>query len=227
MTADEILKKLETLGKEKNREQLKSLGAGDNVFGVSAANLEKLKSKIGHDQKIADELWRSGNTDAQTLACLIADPAGITESYIDAWTQKISFYQTADLFVSDIVIPAGFAKPKMLRWINDNNDMLRRCAYILMAHLAKHDDTIDNDRWMEYLYQIERKIHTAPDRVKEAMNIAVIAIGEKNKVLNMEALIIGMRIGQMTIDHDGKETKLPYSFQILGNKKLKQLLQDS
>lgn len=227
MTADEILKKLESLGKEKNRELLKSLGAGDNVYGVSGANLEKLKSKIGSDGKLAAELWNSVNIDAQTLACMIADPEGFPESDIDAWTEKISFYQTADLFVSEIVIPAGYAKTKMTQWLSSPKPLLVRCAYRIMEHLAKQDSAIDNDRWMEFLYRIEKEIHTAPDRVKEAMNLALIAIGEKNKVLNMEALIIGMRIGQMTIEHGGKETKLPYSFQILGNKKLKQQLPDS
>ena len=224
MTSEEILKKLQTLGTEKIRQNLINLGSGDNVFGVSPNNLNKQKEKAGQNQTIAAELWNSGNIDAQFLACMIADPSSFTDSGIDDWAKAITFYQVADRFVSDIVIPAGFAKTKMLKWIKEKNDMLRRCAYLLLALLAKHDDSIENDDYLSYIYNIEKEIHTSGDRVKEAMNLALISMGEKNKLLNMEALIIGMRIGQMTIDHGGKEMKLPYAFTILGNKKLKQQL---
>ena len=224
MTSEEILKKLQTLGTEKIRQNLISLGSGDNVFGVSPNNFNKQKEKIGQNQSLAAELWYSGNIDAQFLACMIAEPSTFSEQMIDDWTKAMSFYQITDLFVSSIVIPAGFAKQKMLKWIKEKNDTLRRCAYLLLTHLAKHDVSIENYDYLNYIYQIEKEIHTSGDRVKEAMNLALISMGERNKLLNMEALIIGMRIGQMTIDHGGKEMKLPYAFTILGNKKLKQQL---
>ncbi len=62
-----------------------SHGARENMFGVSFANLNKLKKQLKTNHELALELWSLQNTDAQTLATMIADPAEMTEATAEKW----------------------------------------------------------------------------------------------------------------------------------------------
>jgi 3-methyladenine DNA glycosylase AlkD len=222
MTFDEVLKKLKSSGTEKNRLKLQTFGAGDKIFGVSESHLNKLKEKIGKDHDLGVQLWNSRYIEAQLLAIMIMDPAGISEKEFDPMVSQITYYTVADAFVNHIVINGSSAIPKMKAWIKSGHEYTKRCGYLLLESLAETDHTITNEEWLEFIYTIEREMSTSPNRAREAMNRALIAMGKRNKLLNMEALIIGMRMGYIIIEHGGKEIKAPYAMDILGEKKLKQ-----
>ena len=65
MEYEDVIRELESLGTAQNRKIYKRHGAGDRLFGVSFANLNKLKKKIKTDHDLANQLWASGNVDAQ------------------------------------------------------------------------------------------------------------------------------------------------------------------
>ena len=76
MTTDtQVLQELEALGKEQTRKTYRRHGVGENQYGVSYADLGKLKKRLKTDHALALKLWASGNHDARILALMIADPA--------------------------------------------------------------------------------------------------------------------------------------------------------
>jgi len=60
-----------------------------------------------------------------------------------------------------------------------------------------------------YLMIIERDIHAQKNRLKEAMNGALIAIGSRNSTLEAQALAAAARIGKVTVDHGETDCKTP------------------
>src|SRR5215217_7263987 len=95
-TARELLVELQKLGKESFRKTYQRHGAGDEVFGVSTADLKVLQKKLKKNNSLANELWASGNYDARILATMIADPKTIEPAMVDRWARDIDSYPIAD-----------------------------------------------------------------------------------------------------------------------------------
>lgn len=226
MDTKSLIEKLRGWGTEKNRQSMLAIKPDVQVFGVSETRLDQLAEKIGKNQVLAEELWKSGIVDAQLLACRIAEPLSWDEATVRKWAEQIQFFPVADALMNFIIIPSGWADKLMKPWMDASQPILRRLGFRMLEYRVKNDPRMDNDELLEILYSIERQIHTAPDEVKEAMHRALIAIGERNRVLNTEALIIGMRIGPVIIHRNRKDITLPDAFKILGNKKLKERLKN-
>jgi len=208
MTAKEILKTLESLGTEQNRKIYSRHGA-TKTFGVSFANLEKIRKQIKRDHSIAAELWSSGNFDACNLATLIADPAQMTNKDLDEWAKGMNGYCVADLYARNIVSKTEFAKQKIETWTKSKDELIGEAGYQVLACWAMNDKQQSDSYFEEWLTKIEAGIHKAPNRVRHAMNGAVIAIGLRNGRLQKQALAAAARIGKVTVDHGETDCKTP------------------
>ena len=128
MTYNEVMAELKKMGTTQNAKVYRRHGAGDNLFGVSFANLNKLKKKIKSDQGLAEQLWDSGNMDAKTLATMIADPARMKPAIADGWVKDIDYYLLADM-AADTVAKSSFADKKMKQWMKSKKEYIRQCGY--------------------------------------------------------------------------------------------------
>src|SRR5690242_9767519 len=98
MDCDQVMKALEAMGTAQNRKVYARHGVGENMFGVSFANLEKLRKQIKVDHKLAAQLWATGNHDARVLATMIADPQALTDQQAEAWAKDLDNYGIAEMF---------------------------------------------------------------------------------------------------------------------------------
>jgi 3-methyladenine DNA glycosylase AlkD len=200
MTFDEAMVQLEALGTEQNRKVYRRHGAGENQFGVSVANLRRLAKQIGRDNRLAAELWRSGNQDARSLATLVADPRTLPAGELDAWAQAIDYYVVADMFSSLAGLSPDAAKLAE-RWTNADHEYVEQAGWNVIGVLAMRDRALP-DAWFEsHLARIEREIGGAKNRVRHAMNNALIAIGVRNASLRAQAEAAARRIGRVMVDH--------------------------
>jgi 3-methyladenine DNA glycosylase AlkD len=201
MTYAEVMRLLEKLGTAQNRKVYKRHGAGEDLFGVSFANLARLKRRIKTDHSLAQELWVSGNADARTLATMIADPEQATDRMLDQWVRAIEYYVLADVFVRNLVCKSPLARRKMKEWTRSPDEWVGRAGWHLLALLALQDGTL-NDRILEsFLARIEEGIQKAKNYTRHAMNDALIAIGIRNAALEKKALAVAQRIGKVVVDH--------------------------
>jgi hypothetical protein len=75
--------------------------------------------------------------------------------------------------------------------------------------MAFRDQTTP-DSWFEgRLAEIERTIHSAPNAQREAMNLALIAIGCRSPALRQAATAAARRIGKVEVDHGDTACKTP------------------
>ena len=79
------MQQLEEMGTAQNRKVYARHGVGEEMFGVSFANQNKLAKAIKRDQALALELWATANHDARILATMVADPAQADDPLLNSW----------------------------------------------------------------------------------------------------------------------------------------------
>lgn len=224
MTFQEILAELERVGTEKLRASYALHGATGSFFGVSPAQFNRLQKKIKADHTLAIELWNSGNIDAQILATMIVDKSAVDEKMIDRWVNVIRYYALADAFVHNMVIPSSFMISKMNAWIASNDEYVRRCGYTIMTFLAGEKESLSDEEFIRHLHVIGKEIQLMENRARQAMYDALIAIGKRNRSLNMEAMIVASQTGPVYIEHGDKKIKAAHAMEILADKQLRATL---
>lgn len=200
MTFGEVMARLEEMGTAQNRKIYARHGVPDPMYGVSFANIEKLARRAGVDQPLAERLWASGNHDAQILATRVADPARFGRRDLDLWARALSSYVLTDAF-SALVGRTAHVRAKAEAWGRARGEWKGQAGWNLVAYLALHDEDLDDAYFADRIDQIEAEIHDRPNRVRHAMNSALIAIGLRNPALERRAVEAARRIGPVEVDH--------------------------
>lgn len=200
MNLQQAMQELEALGTARNRKIYRRHGVGDNLFGVSYANQRRLAKAIRRNHALAGELWATGNHDARVLATLVADPAQAGAALLDAWVADLDNYVVTDAFAG-WVGETSLAYDRAETWRRAAAEWPGRAGWCLVAHLALKDRDLPDDYFAARLAVIEKEIHTRKNRVRDAMNNALIAIGIRNDALEPLALAAAARIGKVPVDH--------------------------
>ena len=208
MNLQQTLQQLENLGTEQNRKIYRRHGVGANLFGVSYANQNKLAKAIKRNHSLARELWATGNHDARVLAALVADPAQADADLLDSWVKDLDSYVITDAF-SGFVGKTPLAYDKAGEWRGSPAEWPGRAGWHLVAHLALKNRDLPDDYFIAGLDAIEREIHSGKNRVRDAMNNVLIAIGIRNDALEPLALAAAARIGKVAVDHGETGCKTP------------------
>ena len=214
MNLQQAMQQLETLGTAQNRKVYARHGVRDNMFGVSYANLNKLAKAARKDHSLAPELWATGNHDARVLATMVANPSLADESLLDAWLADLDSYVITDAF-SGFVGKTAMAQAKGEQWIGSDEEWPGRAGWHLVAHLAMKEPELPDAYFITHLATIEGEIHASKNRVRDAMNNALIAIGIRNGALEEEALAAAARIGKVEVDHGETGCKTPDASQYI------------
>jgi 3-methyladenine DNA glycosylase AlkD len=207
-TCTEVLDQLEGLGTEQNRKVYRRHGVQNDLFGVSYADLRKLHKKLKTDHDLAQQLWATNNHDARILATLIADPRQVDEALLDAWARDLGNYVVTDAFAA-YVSKTRFVRPRMAAWTQTADEWIGSAGWNLLTYLAMHDEGLPDHFFEPYLAAIERDLHASPNRVRYAMNNALIAIGLRNARLEPQAVAVARRIGKVVVDHGATHCKTP------------------
>jgi 3-methyladenine DNA glycosylase AlkD len=208
MNLNSALRELKRRGTAQNRKVYRRHGVGENMYGVSIADLRLLAKQIKTDRGLAVQLWATGNHDAQILATLIADPDQFDAKTLDAWSRDLSNYVITDQFAG-LVARTAYWQKKAEKWHRARGEWIGRAGWNLIGQLALHDPALPDRYFEPYLIEIETGIHQQKNRVREAMNNALIAIGVRDADLQDKALSIAHVIGPVEVDHGETNCKTP------------------
>ncbi len=208
MNANEVLAALESMGTAQNCKVYARHGVGENMYGVSYANLGQLRKRIKMDHALAQKLWGTGNHDARVLAAMIADPAQADARWLEARAKELDNYVATDAFVG-LVSRTWLAHKKAEKWASSKNEWIGRAGWHLIAHLALQDNDLPDKFFEGYPAIMVKEIHQRKNRTREAMNSALIAIGARNAALEKKALAAAKKIGVVEIDHGKTGCKTP------------------
>lgn len=207
MNKKQAMTRLQTLGTAQNRKVYARHGVTGRTFGVSYANLGKLAKEIGTDQALAEELWATGNHDARVLAAMIADPAAVGASVLERWKDDLDSYPLADAF-SAFAARTAHAKDAMKAWIGSRKEFVAAAGWNLVSYLSAARALTENELERK-LPVIEKGIHESANRVRYAMNNALISIGVLGGKLQEKAVAAARRIGPVEVDHGETGCKTP------------------
>ncbi|MCY1019805.1 DNA alkylation repair protein [Pyxidicoccus sp. MSG2] len=209
MDLQETMRELESLGSEQTRKTFLRHGASEPLFGVKFGDLEKLRKRIRTNAGLAEALWDTGNADARMLATMVADAAAMSWEHLNAWAQAINWHSLVDVFVSNVALRSPHFRTAVETWTAQAGELQSRAGWQLLAALATKTTNLVDAELAPWLPRIEQGIHTAQNRVREAMNTALIAIGGRGGPLRETALEVAKRIGKVEVDHGDTACETP------------------
>ncbi len=211
MTCEEIMSYLESKGSEQTRKIYTNHGAKEPFFGVKVSDLKPIEKAERNNQKLAKELYATGNGDAQYLAGLIANPSEFTEEELMDWAQQASWYMVAEYAVAWNLAEHPNCLEIALKWIEDEDAALQVVAWAgLSAHvITKFSDGMKVAPMEALLKKIEREIHLSENRVRYTMNGFVIAAAAGFPELTASCKELGDRIGKVEVSLGKTACKVP------------------
>ena len=213
VTLESVMSELKSFGTEQTRKTYRRHGAPEPLFGVLFSNLYALKKRLKVNHDLARQLWATGNTDARTLAAMIADPTKLTDQEAEQWLRGTSYQGLVD-GVAGIVAQAPFARKKSDEWRRSKDEFIGRAGWNLIARLTE-DRGIPDSYFEKRIAEIRAQIHSAKNRTREAMNLALISIGGYREGLRKKALEAAKAIGSVQVDHGDTACKTPDAYSYI------------
>jgi len=212
----QVMKELKAAGTAQTRKTLARHGVTSECFGVSYAFFKELDKRVENDQELAEKLWASGNYDARIFACWIAEEDKVTHKLLDSWARDLVDAPLG----SELAALAAYTSLGAVRsrkWRAMKNDIRAAMGWQILAKLAMEPNRptseggVLDEELHECLVEIEAKIHDAPNRTKQMMNQALIAIGCRAS-MTKEALAAAKRVGPVEVDQGNTSCKTDVAY---------------
>jgi len=201
----EVLAELEALGTAQNRKVYGRHGVTGELYGVSYAHLKALEKRLRGEHELALELWESGIHDARILASQIASGEKLTAKVLDAWLRDVDNHVLGDA-VAQAAARSSKAARCAARWRGRKGEWAAATGWNLYGRLVP---SLEPAELKATLKEIEAAIASSPNRVRHAMNGALIAIGSEGGALQKAAVAAAKRIGAVKVDHGQTGCKTP------------------
>jgi 3-methyladenine DNA glycosylase AlkD len=197
-TSDDVVQQLTALGKASNVEGMGRFGmATDHRLGVSVPDIRKVAKQVGKDHDLALALWETGIQEARIAAALIAEPNKLSERQMEDWVMDLNSWDVCDQVCLNLFDKSPLAVKKIHDWSEREEEFVKRAAYSLIAGLAWHDKTAEDQRFLDLLPVIRNGATDDRNYVKKAVSWALRHIGKRNLALNAAAIKEAERIRQI------------------------------
>ncbi|WP_164017557.1 DNA alkylation repair protein [Pyxidicoccus trucidator] len=166
----------------------------DKAFGVAMRDLKALGKKLGPNQELALALWETGWYEARMLTSFVGDPARVTAAQMDRWCKDFDNWAICDAMCFNLFDRTPHRWAKVTQWSSRRNEFEKRTAFALLWSLTVHDRHADDEAFLRGLALIEREADDERHFVKKAVNMALRAVGKRNRALNAAAVAVARRL---------------------------------
>ena len=171
----------------------------DHALGAAMKDIKALGKKLGRNHELAAALWETGVYEARMLCSFVGDPARITSAEMDRWCKDFDNWAICDTLCFNLFDRTPHAWAKVTQWSKKSGEFERRTAFALLWSLALHDKRADNKQFVQALVLIERAADDERNFVKKAVNMALRAIGKRNRALNAAAVATARRLAKSEV----------------------------
>ncbi|MDN4523603.1 DNA alkylation repair protein [Fictibacillus fluitans] len=208
MDFNTVMQELEALGKERTKKMYISNGAHEPLFGVATGAMKPIAKKIKRNQRLAEELYATGNYDAMYFAGIIADPDGMTESDYDRWLEAAYFYMLSDYVVAVTLSESDIAQEVADKWISSGEELKMSAGWSCYCWLlgSRKDQAFSESKISNMLDLAKKSIHTSPERTKSAMNNFLYTVGTSYTPLYEKAVVTAREVGIVEVKRDKKKS---------------------
>ena len=216
-TGASIMSELKKKGSEQTRKTFRNHGAPDETFGVKVGDLKPIAKRIKGQQKLACELFDTGNSDAMYLAGLVADGAQMDKRQLNAWAKGASWYMISEYTVPAVATESPIAVDLALKWMDSKKESIAACGWCTYSGVVatRPDDELDFDEIKQLLGRVVERIDEAPNRVRYCMNGFVIAVGSYVKPLLKQAKATAKKIGKVEVEMGNTSCKVPMATEYI------------
>lgn len=217
-SVEEVMTELMRLGSEQTRKTYARHGAPiDQMFGVKVGDLKTIVKKIKGNQKLAMDLYATGNSDAMYLAGLVADGAAMTKKDLETWAKQATWYMISEYSVAWVASENSAGAELAMKWIKNKTPKIAAAGWATYSSLVsvRPDEQLDLAEIDELLELVAQQVHQSPERVSYAMNHFVICVGSYVKPLLAKAKAIAKRIGVVSIDMGDTACKVPLATEYI------------
>jgi 3-methyladenine DNA glycosylase AlkD len=193
------LRLLESKGKPATAKIYEKHGVSDRVLGVTYADLGAITKKIGVNHSLALELFASGVHEARVLATHVADPEQSSSSQLGQWLAQAKDYVLVDAvsaLAAKTPLALGFARDQ----VKSKHEWTAAAGWNIFAAAAL-EGRLEESEAKRLVTTIRRDIHRQPNRVRHAMNAALIAIGGSMPSLAELSIVAARAIGKVEVNH--------------------------
>lgn len=211
MELKEVMEYLHSKGSEQTRKIFSKHGAPSNQFGVKVGDLKPIEKKEKNNHELALDLYATGNSDAQYLAGLIADPKKFSKDDFKNWALNAEWYMISEYAVAWNIAESPICMDVCSDWINSKEVKLQEAAWAALgAYLGIIDNNqLDLEFHSNLIERIEKNIHSESNRVKYCMNGYLIALGCAVPELTEKCKNAGAKIGKVDVFIGKTSCKVP------------------
>ena len=166
----------------------------DHAYGVAMKDIKALGATLGRSQPLAVALWNTGVYEARMLASFVGDPQQLTPAQMDRWCREFDNWAFCDAMSFNLFDRSPHAWDKVTQWSRRRNEFEKWTAFALLWSLTVHDKRAGNELFLEGLALVEREAGDQRNVVKKATNMALRAIGKRNRALNSAAVVVARRL---------------------------------
>jgi 3-methyladenine DNA glycosylase AlkD len=192
---DDSLAWLERHGTKAERDGMARYGLpSERAFGVPMRQIQLLARELGKNHDLAEALWRSGWHEARLLAAYVDEPTKVTAVQMDRWCRDFDNWGVCDTVCFVLFDRTSHAWRKVDQWSKSREEFVKRAAFALIWSLTVHDKVASDAAFLRALKQIERGAVDDRHFVKKSVNMALRAVGKRNRVLNAAAVTLARRL---------------------------------
>ena len=197
-SADQVLQQLKEKSNPKNVKGMSRFGmTSEGRLGVSMPDIRKIAKATGKDHEVALELWESDFAEARIAAALIAEPEKLTEKQMDSWVADLDSWDVCDQVCMNLFDKSPLAIKKVHDWSEREEEFVKRAAYSLIACLAWHDKSAEDQVFIDLFPVIKRGATDDRNFVKKAVSWALRHIGKRNLTLNAASISAATEIREL------------------------------
>jgi 3-methyladenine DNA glycosylase AlkD len=172
----------------------------DKAYGVAMKDIKALGKKLGRNHALAIALWDTGVYEARMLASFVGDAAVISSAQMDRWCKEFDNWAVCDAMSFNLFDRTPHAWNKVTAWSRKRHEFEKRTAFALLWSLTVHDKQASDEQFVQGLALVERAADDPRNFVKKAVNMALRAVGKRNRTLNVKALEVARRLAQSAND---------------------------
>ena len=165
-----------------------------NAFGVAYRDMKILGKRLGRNHELAAALWNTSMYEARMVASFVDDPSQITAAQMDRWCQDFDNWGICDTMCFNLFDRTPHAWVKVTEWSGSKHEFVKRTAFALLWSLSVHDKRAGDEPFVQGLVLIERAADDERNFVKKAVNMALRAIGKRNRALHAAAVGVARRL---------------------------------
>ncbi|MEM6723577.1 MAG: DNA alkylation repair protein [Bacteroidota bacterium] len=171
------------------------------TFGIGLTQLKKLSKKVGRNHELALELWESEYWDAKQMACLVEEPKKVTREQVEAQIPQMKGWMATHVYVSNVMPKVACQQELAVEYIESTDDQQRRCGWLMLSNIAKNDKKLDDAFFKPYIAKAKAELQGEENFVKDAMNGALLYIGQRSAILHKKCLSAAEAIGAVEVDY--------------------------